>query len=86
MRGRVRVPARAATLPGVPYPLHDSYPDRPVEDEPIPLGLGQEPNAMGHDGSFTYDSDASAGTTSDRAVVKRNGEPITIISRWPERW
>ena len=33
-------------------PRGDSTPPAPDTWEDIPLGIGQEPNAMGHDGAF----------------------------------
>lgn len=68
------------------YPLHDSVPPRPNSWVPIELQPGAEPNAYGHDGSLLWDDLSDAGTTVDPTSVRRNGEPITIISRVPERW
>jgi len=69
------------------YPRNDRYPDDlPQTWVPIALGAGQEPNAYGHDGSFEWDTGADADTTVDPLSVRRNGEPVIFISRWPERW
>lgn len=68
------------------FPRHDDVPPPPEEWVPIPLGAGQEPNAYGHDGSFLYSDRADAGTTVDPLSCRRSNEPITFISRWPERW
>jgi len=74
-------------VPQPPYPDHDRYPSPlPETWVDIKLGPGQEPNAYGHDGSWQWDAMAMMGTTVDPTAVRRNGEPITFISRWPERW
>lgn len=69
--------------PVTPRTQLNSVPPSPVDWHPIPLGAGQEPNAMGHDGAFQYTNEAD---DIDLNRTRRNpDESWTWISRVPER-
>jgi hypothetical protein len=65
-------------------PHTDSLAPSPVDWRPILLGVGQEANAYGGNGSFQFTFDGDKFHQTD---VRRNpNETFQIISRPPERW
>lgn len=66
----------------------DYIPPPPEDWIAIPLQPGAEPNAYGGPGSFLFSDRSDAGTTVDfpGEGIKRDGKPIIIISKVPERW
>ena len=71
----------------MPRPAHDSLPEPPVDLVAIQLQPGAEANAYGGPGSLLWDRSGDAGTSPpDPTLIQRDGKPITIISRVPERW
>lgn len=90
------MPERVGKLPHVPtnppsppYPLHDTLEPRPVDYVAIEFAPGTEANAYGHPGSLLWPDTSDAGTSidlpGDPQGIHRSDEPITIISRRPER-
>lgn len=64
-------------------PRLDEVPESPVDWASIPLGVGQEPNAYGGDGSFQHTMEGDDFAFNN---VRRNpDETFQIISRVPER-
>ena len=79
----------SAILPGMAaarVPRGDEVAPPPYDWVDIPLGAGQEPNAMGYDGSLQWENTAISGATVERNVVRRKpGDTIQFISRPPWR-
>jgi hypothetical protein len=66
-------------------PQLDSLPESPIDWVDIPLGVGQEPTGLVHDGAFQMTQDQYGVNPLGPDVRRNPDESWQIISRVPER-
>lgn len=66
-------------------PRLDEVPESPVDWHDIPLGAGQDPTGLVHDGAFQFTQDQYGSNPLGPDVRRNPDEDWTFISRVPER-